>query len=119
MYNFNAKDATNKCVEWVRNWFEKNGKGCNAIIKSCQSTMVLSPNEIINAYCGIIVQDEDTVVVQTNMDEQIVLDILKTDDVHYDELLEKCGMDAKSLNTLLMRMEIKGLIKKTGNYYSK
>jgi len=94
-------------------------KGCNAIIKSCQSTMVLSPNEIINAYCGVIVQDEDTIIVQTNMDEQIVLDVLKTDDVHYDELLEKCGMDAKSLNTLLMRMEIKGLIKKTGNYYSK
>ena len=32
MYKFDAKDATNKCVEWVRNWFEKNGKGCNAVI---------------------------------------------------------------------------------------
>ena len=32
MYKFDAKDAMNKCVEWVRNWFEENGKGCNAVI---------------------------------------------------------------------------------------
>ncbi len=32
MYNFDAFDATEKCVEWIRNWFEENGKGCNAVI---------------------------------------------------------------------------------------
>lgn len=31
-YTFNAKDATEKCVEWIREWFDKNGKGCNAIV---------------------------------------------------------------------------------------
>ena len=30
--NFDAKDATIKTVEWIRNWFDKNGKGCNAIV---------------------------------------------------------------------------------------
>ena len=63
--------------------------------------------------------NNDTVVVQANMDEQIILDILKTDEIHYDEILEKSGMEPKALNTLLMRMELKGIIKKTANYYSK
>ena len=39
--------------------------------------------------------------------------------LHYDEILEKSGMETKSLNTLLMRMELKGIIKKSANYYSK
>lgn len=32
MYNFNAKDATEKCIEWIKNWFDENGKGCNAVL---------------------------------------------------------------------------------------
>lgn len=32
MYNFNVSDATNKCIEWIKEWFEKNGKDCNVII---------------------------------------------------------------------------------------
>lgn len=27
-----AKLAKDQCVEWIRGWFEKNGKGCNAIV---------------------------------------------------------------------------------------
>lgn len=29
---FNAVKAKNDCVQWIRDWFEENGKGCNAII---------------------------------------------------------------------------------------
>lgn len=94
--------------------------GCNAIIKNCQSVMVLSPDEIINAYGKELHVGEDTVVIQTNMDEQLVLNILKTDELSYDEILEKTGLEPKSLNTLLMRMELKGLINKLpGNYYGR
>lgn len=32
MNNFNAIEAKNKCVAWIRDWFEHNGKDCNAII---------------------------------------------------------------------------------------
>ena len=53
-------------------------KGCNAVIKNCQSTMCLDPIEIINAYTSNIATNKDTVIIQTNMDEQIILDILKT-----------------------------------------
>lgn len=32
MKTFNAKKATDDCVSWIKNWFEENGKGCNAVI---------------------------------------------------------------------------------------
>lgn len=31
-YIFDAKDTTDKLIEWIRNWFKENGKDCNAII---------------------------------------------------------------------------------------
>lgn len=30
--NFDAKKATEATVKWIRDWFEQNGPGCNAII---------------------------------------------------------------------------------------
>ena len=32
MDNFNATKAKNDCVAWIRDWFEHNGPGCNAVI---------------------------------------------------------------------------------------
>lgn len=29
---FNAKKATQDCIQWIRDWFEVNGKGCNAVV---------------------------------------------------------------------------------------
>lgn len=32
MYTFDAEKAAAGCVKWTKNWFEKNGKGCNGFI---------------------------------------------------------------------------------------
>ena len=32
MTTFNAKEVKNQVVQWIRDWFEQNGPGCNAII---------------------------------------------------------------------------------------
>lgn len=32
MKTFNAKKATEDCVTWIRNWFNENGNGCNAVV---------------------------------------------------------------------------------------
>ena len=29
---FNAEKVKNECVEWIRDFFENNGKGCNAVV---------------------------------------------------------------------------------------
>lgn len=32
MTDFNAKEVKDRCVQWIRDWFEKNGAGCNAVV---------------------------------------------------------------------------------------
>ncbi len=32
MYNFNAEKVKNDCIEWIKSFFEENGKDCNAVI---------------------------------------------------------------------------------------
>ena len=32
MKTFNAKEVKNQVVQWIRDWFEQNGPGCNAVI---------------------------------------------------------------------------------------
>ena len=32
MYIFNAKMATDACIQWIQDWFTENGDGCNAVI---------------------------------------------------------------------------------------
>ena len=32
MSNFDAKTVKNEVVQWIRDWFEKNGKDCNAVV---------------------------------------------------------------------------------------
>lgn len=32
MYKFDVKKVTEECVKWIRDFFEKNGSGCNAVI---------------------------------------------------------------------------------------
>lgn len=31
-YSFDAKSITKDCVQWIKEWFDKNGKGCNAVV---------------------------------------------------------------------------------------
>ncbi len=32
MYQFDAERIKNECVQWIRDFFEENGKGCNAVV---------------------------------------------------------------------------------------
>lgn len=32
MYEFNANKVKDECVRWIRDFFEENGKGCNAVV---------------------------------------------------------------------------------------
>ena len=32
MEQFNAREVKNRAVKWIQDWFEENGKGCNAVI---------------------------------------------------------------------------------------
>lgn len=31
-YNFNVEEVTKNCIQWIKDWFNENGKTCNAVI---------------------------------------------------------------------------------------
>lgn len=31
-YEFNVADTTNQVIKWIQDWFETNGKDCNAVV---------------------------------------------------------------------------------------
>ena len=32
MYNFNAAQQTENLIKWIKDWFDENGKDCNAVL---------------------------------------------------------------------------------------
>lgn len=32
MYSFDAKNTKDRCVQWIKDWFDENGNGCNAVV---------------------------------------------------------------------------------------
>ena len=32
MYEFHVEQTTKEIIQWIRDWFEENGKGCNAVL---------------------------------------------------------------------------------------
>ena len=39
---FNAEKVKNECVAWIRNFFEENGKGCNAVVGLCETVALFA-----------------------------------------------------------------------------
>ncbi len=116
----------NYALEYNRNLFVIPGrlndiysKGCNMIIKNLQGCMVLSAQDILSSY-GLDEKLEEKNTVQLDFNDEIVLNTIGTDETHYEILLNKTNLEPKKLNTILIRLELKGLIKKlAGNYYCK
>lgn len=93
--------------------------GCNKIIQNGQARMLLSSSDIIDFYGKNIQSTQKIKVLELTMDEQLIYDTLDGEELHFDELSKKTGLETKVLLTLLMRMEIKGIVSKLpGNYYT-
>ena len=94
--------------------------GTNAIIKSCQSAIALSPDDILqNLNILNTFKSAENNSVQLSFDEQNVLNTIDGE-THFDEIQIATKIDTKTLLTLLTTMELKGLVKKlSGNHYCK
>lgn len=96
-------------------------KGTNNLIKFYQGCCVTEPNDIIDDFPQLKKQKvEKQKFVQLSFDEQLVLNALFDETLHYDMLIEKTKLNSKELNGLLVKMEIKGLVKRLpGNEFCK
>lgn len=93
--------------------------GCNKCIRNGQARMVLESREIIEFFGKNHAFASNEKVIQLTCEEQLIYDNLMGHEKHFDELIKLVGMDAKTLQTWLMRMTLKGVVEKQpGNFYA-
>ena len=87
MYNFDAKKATEAAVKWIQDWFEINGKGCNAVIGISGG----KDSSVVAALCVKALGKDRVIGVMMPQGEQF--------DIDYSiELCELLGIKAHTVN---------------------
>ncbi|MBO4726389.1 MAG: DNA-processing protein DprA [Clostridia bacterium] len=94
-------------------------QGTNNLIANHGACMITSAESFVKDLTG---RNVKTKSVNTNkqitLEQQSILNILKTDEMHFDEIVLESGLSVPQLSTLLTNMEMIGLIEKLpGNYY--
>lgn len=95
-----------------------SSSGCNKAIKNLQGAIVLSPQDILENYnVQLKIDDKQK---ELNEEEKIICDIIGDEEIAFQEIAIKSKIDVKKLNSLLISMQLKGIIKKVaGNCYRK
>ena len=113
--NFDVKKVTEDCVKWIQDWFEENGKGCNAVLGISGG----KDSSVAAALCvkalgkdrvfGVLMPQGDQFDIQYSydLDMQIYTENVDGDILHSNleqilgELMQKyIGIDMSSLTTL-------------------
>ena len=93
-------------------------QGTNALIANQNARMVTSVSNLVQELSGIMTAKAIVKNKQISLEQQSILSILKTDEIHFDDLVVESGLSVPQLSTLLTNMEMIGLIKKLpGNYF--
>jgi len=93
-------------------------QGTNALIANGQAKMITSIPELITTLTGTIATKTVVIKKQITLEQQNILNILKTDELHFDDIVMESGLAVSQLSTLLTNMEMIGLIEKLpGNYF--
>lgn len=91
--------------------------GTNRLLKSMQSALVTSYEDILEAY-SIKPTKQKKNNKQLGFNEQIIMSALADGELSFEEIQIKTGLEIKILNSCLTTLQISGLIKKLpGNEY--
>lgn len=97
--------------------FSAMSVGCNKKIKELQATIALTPEDVVDSL-GYKTKREEKQAVQLDFEQQAIVNIMKDGKVHLYELMEKSGMNIAAISSILTKLEIMGVIRKSqGNYY--
>ena len=100
------------------NIFSKQSAGANEKLKQLQGALVTDINDILKDYNIDVDPKNPDEPIQLDITENQILNALSQGEMHTEELIKLTGLQVNELNSILMKMEINGLIKKLyGNYY--
>lgn len=114
----------NYAIDYNRDVFALPGRigdiyssGCNKCIQNGQARMVLDSSDITSFFGKNSGDRHENNAIQLTLEENMIYDALIGEEKHFDELIKIVGMDAKTLQTWLMRMMLKGVVDKLPNNY--
>jgi len=90
-----------------------DSKGTNSLIASIPECVTMSPDKIVLTFRAELNQkSKSTDVKQMGLEEGLIIELLKSGEKTFDELLELTHLNPKMLNQKLTTMEISGIIKR-------
>ncbi len=94
-------------------------QGTNDLIANHDVKMVTSAADLVKKITGRSAKVRARKQVrQITLEQQNILNIMKNDEIHFDDLVVASGLSVAQLSTLLTNMEMIGLIEKLpGNYF--
>ena len=98
----------------------ETSKGANSLIKNLQGSITLCPNDILEAFNIADNEKTENSALQLDMNAQIILDYIQVDKKTFQEIADYTNISVKELNSILMELEMEGIITKlSGNCYIK
>lgn len=93
-------------------------KGTNRLIRSAQCACVLDYEDIVCKFKEKVIKSQTVSASQLSLEEDLILEQLKTGEKTIDMLIDKTGLTMQQLNAQLVMLEIKGFVKSLpGNTY--
>ena len=93
-------------------------EGTNKLLQEMPHALVIESEDVLSRL-GVRAVSVDTEVVELNICETLIVEALHDKELHFEELLEITSLSAGELSTMLMNLEINGIIEQTGgNFYS-
>ncbi len=89
-------------------------KGTNSLIKSLIANITLSPDDVLDSL-NIKKENSENPTRQLDIKEQFVLNYIRTEKKTFQEIADYTEMSARELNTILMGLEMVGLVTKLAN----
>ena len=90
-------------------------KGTNQIIKNLEGIITLSPDIILEALHIDKNKNDKNFQIQLDINEQSILNYIQTEKKTFQEIADYTNIPASELNSILLNLEINGLLTKLAN----
>ncbi len=90
-------------------------KGTNRLIKNLEASITLSPDDIIESLHLVKEKSTKNITRQLDIKEQFVLNYIQTEKKTFQQILDYTELSAQELNTILMSLEMDGMVIKLAN----
>lgn len=117
-----ALHTINDAIDTNREIFVIPGKitspmsaGTNKLAKDYRTSVALSAKDILSAFNIGLKKDKQKPTIQLDMTVQLVLNYISTEKHTFQEIADYSKLKAQELNTILLELEMNGLVTKFGN----